>query len=141
MQRSSRLGRKTELKRGKPLERGTSELARTGPPERHTRIKPVSDKRKAGKADRRREVAAAFVRDGWTLVVVAGEEHWVGGRCIPKDRGMPGECFGKLTPHRLRKGSNQGGYTEDNVVASCAFHNGDIENRGNLAKALGLVVR
>lgn len=131
--------KRVALTRKTPLGR-SSQLARTGAPERKTRIKPVSDKRKAGGPERQRQVAAAFIRDGWTWITVAGEGQWVGGRCIPHERGWPGKCFGKNpTPHRLRKGSAGGGYTTDNVVAACAFSNGDIENHPRLAERLGLV--
>lgn len=135
MKRPGRLTRKTELGRGGALSRH-SELQRGNPPRRTVRLRQVSRKRRAGSASRQVEVAAAFTRDGWVLV--AGE--WTGGRCIPKERGMPGACFGKITPHRLRKGSNLGTYTRDNVVASCALHNDMIEDEPDLAKHLGLVV-
>lgn len=136
-----RLRRKTELKRNTPLKSSRTELTRTAAPKRKKRLKAVSDKRRAGAPARKAAVAAAFARDGWTLLLVGGEEHWSGGRCIPKDWGMPGACFGPLTPHRLQKGSYAGGYTTANVVASCAHHNSMIEDEPDLAKACGLVHR
>ena len=129
--------KRTELKRRTPLKRGTKSLKRTAALKRKTAVKRVSEKRKAGKAERQAQVAAAFRRDGWVLV--AGE--WVGGRCIPAEWGMPDRCRGKLTPHRRRKGSNLGRYTTENVVAACAHHNDAIEDHPTLATALGLVRR
>lgn len=118
-----------------PLRR-TGSLGRRTPLKR-VAIRQISAKRAAASSSRRSAVAEAFQRDGWVLV--AGE--WVGGRCIPRERGAPGGCFGKLTPHRLRKGSNLGGYTTDNVVSSCAFHNDWIEDQPKAARELGLVIR
>lgn len=134
------LTRTARLKRTKRLERGTKELARGKPPERKTRMKWRSDKRAAGAPERHDQVEAAFIRDGWEWTE---DDGWVGGRCIPHERGWPHpeHCYGQPTPHRLRKGSNQGRYTTDNVVAACAFSNSDIENHSKLAKRLGLVNR
>lgn len=123
------------MKRSKPLKR--TELRRGDSQLKRTRIKPVSDKRRAGGPARQAAVAAAFERDGWRLV----DGRWIGGRCIPHERGWPGSCFGELTPHRLHKGSAGGGYTTDNVVAACSFSNGDIENRHDLAVELGLLIQ
>lgn len=133
------------MKRRGPLRPGlkglttTKGLTRNARLDRNVRVKPVSDKRRAGGPARHDAVAAAFERDGWELV----DDEWVGGRCIPHERGWPHpeHCYGQPTPHRLRKGSNQGLYTTDNVVAACAFSNSDIENHSRLAKRLGLVVR
>ena len=55
-----------------------------------------------------------------------------------------GDCFGPLTPHHRRKESDQGAYSEANLVSLCSFHNGQLEADADLARVgrrLGLVVR
>lgn len=110
------------MKRGGPL-RANPDRAKAWR-QRSKRLNPVSAKRRAGSQDRRTAVAEAFERDGHRC------------RLLGYSR-----CFGPLTPHRLKKGSAGGGYTLDNVVALCQFHNGMIEDEPILAESLGMVRR
>jgi hypothetical protein len=94
------------------------------------RLRPRSQKREDD-ADRRWEVRhAVFVRDHWTCRL---------GR-RPGRPGVP-PCRGDLTPHHLRKASDCGPYTRENLVALCAGHNGWVEDAPELARSLGLVER
>lgn len=75
---------------------------------------------------------AVFARDHYLCQMPLSDEARVGGG----DR-----CFGPLTPHHIRKESQGGTYTFDNLVTLCAFHNGWVEDHPNLAHRLGLVRR
>lgn len=113
------------MRRGGPL-RSDPEKARAWR-RRGKRLRPVSDKRREGSADRRAVVAHAL--DGQRCALI-GQSR----------------CHGPLTPHRLRKGSagwdrRTAGYVEGNVVPLCSFHNGWVEDNPVVAEALGMVVR
>lgn len=117
------------MKRGGPL-RADPEKAKAWR-RRAKRVKQVSDKRRAGGPARRAVVAAAIESSG---------------HCVLINERRAGPCHGKLTPHRLRKGSagwdrRTAGYVEGNVVMACSFHNGWIETFPLLAEELGMVVR
>lgn len=111
------------LARGKGIDRGERAL-----PGSHSKLraKPLP----AGERERRLDVRRAIVaRDrGCVLAGVPGA----------------GDCFGGLTPHHRRKASDQGGYTEANLVVLCAGHNDGLEADADLARLgreRGLVVR
>lgn len=53
-----------------------------------------------------------------------------------------GGCFGGLTPHHIRKASQGGAYSEENLATLCSSHNDRIESDADLAAiahARGLV--
>jgi 5-methylcytosine-specific restriction endonuclease McrA len=55
-----------------------------------------------------------------------------------------GECFGPLTPHHVRKASQGGAYSVDNLASLCAHHNVQLEadaDLSRLAEQMGLVAR
>ncbi len=98
---------------------------------KRTRLKPMSDKRRAGIGDRRAIREAVFRRDGRCVA-------W--GRDRFDDRVPP--CSGDpFTAHHLRKASAGGGYSMTNLVTLCAGHNTWVEDAPNLAHEHGLVVR
>ena len=112
--------RRTPLKAGKGLARGTSQLKRTG------RLKPMSDKRRAEHDASRPVVAAVLARDG---------------RCLLAGHSEAGRCFGHLTPHHLRKDGQGGAWTLDNLVTLCSSHNDTwVEQNRPAAHRLGLVL-
>jgi len=117
------LERRTPLTRTTPLRSGA-------PPRRGGRLAPVSAKRAAQRPARDEIRAQVFARDG----------H----RCLLADQqgGVP-SCLGRLTPHHLRKASQQGGYTLANLVTLCVRHNDWLETDvgARFARLAGLVVR
>ena len=50
-------------------------------------------------------------------------------------------CQGPPTPHHLKKASQGGGYTADNIVTLCSTGNTWVEDEPFAAHRLGLVVR
>lgn len=113
--------RRSPLKRGKPLVRRTP-LARGGA------LRPVSAKRRRMRRAADPVVAAVFERDGGC--VLRNHSH------------LAGPCFGKpRTPHHLVKAWQGPGWTVDNLVCLCSFHNEWVEDEADLAWGLGLVVR
>lgn len=89
-------------------------------------LRPVSRKRARENRTKAPIREAVFERDGACRL-----------------RGV-GECFGPLTPHHVRKASQGGEYSVDNLVALCAHHNGLLESDADfaaLARRLGLVIR
>lgn len=52
-----------------------------------------------------------------------------------------GPCVGPLTPHHVRKASQGGGYTVENLIALCRFHNDWCEDEPDIAHRLGFVKR
>lgn len=100
------------------------------PLKRRTRLRPVSDRKRAERTAAQPVVDAVFARDGGCLMA-----RYHGPAVVPG-------CFGPLTPHHLRKQSaRRGGWTERNLVTLCAHHNGWVEDHPDLAHALGLVLR
>jgi hypothetical protein len=67
-----------------------------------------------------------------------------GGRCalaVTRHDGVP-PCFGRWTPHHLRKDGQGGEYNLVNLATLCAGHNDWVESGSpNLAHRLGLVCR
>jgi hypothetical protein len=95
---------------------------------KRSRLKPMSDKRRAENRARAPIREAVFRRDNY--------------RCRLADRSdIAGPCFGVLTPHHLLKASAGGAYVEANLVALCAGHNSWVECEPILATGLGLVFR
>lgn len=108
------------MKRGKPLKRTAMKPTRKALPKQSAR-------RKSEVPERRRVNALVVERDGG---------------CVPKMRGMPGDCLGPLAAHELVKRSAGGDYLDpENCVAACSYHNGRIEDYPNEARGLGLVLR
>jgi hypothetical protein len=94
------------------------------------RIKAMSDKR------RKANESHAVIREA----VFARDSHLCRLRGVQE----AGECFGVLTPHHVRKASQGGTYSPENLVALCAHHNEQLEadaDLDRLARQLGLVVR
>lgn len=112
-----------------PPEVQVTPIPKAGPKPKATRkrVKPMSDKRRAGISERAAVRAAVFERDGHRCVV----------------HGLPdaGPCHGPLTPHHVRKASQGGAYAVSNLVAACEGHNSAIEDRPDWAHAHGLVLR
>jgi 5-methylcytosine-specific restriction endonuclease McrA len=48
-------------------------------------------------------------------------------------------CWGPLSVHHLRKASQGGKYTEENLTTLCVRHNDHVEDEPALARSLGLV--
>lgn len=110
-----------------PIQRKAGSLARGKPLQRR------------GQLERRRlDVTVRDLRAGeWRA---ARDTH--GDHCLLSNADRPwGPCFGKLTPHHLRKSVHGGPYLAFNLVPLCQFHNDEVENRPDEAEELGLVVR
>lgn len=93
---------------------------------RRRRLRPRSEK-----ATEQREVAVPIVdevyeRDGHRCVLAAYPSH---------------QCFGRLTPHHLRKTGQGGPWAAVNLVTLCAHGNGWVENEPTVAHTIGLVIR
>lgn len=88
---------------------------------------PARSRKVEADLPRRRKVrAAVFERDGNVCLMVALKPGHV--------------CHGTpLTVHHLKKASQGGTYTEDNLVTLCAYANGFVEDYPAEARALGLV--
>lgn len=109
------------LKRKAPMARGIAQLKRT-------RLKPVSDKRRAAAPERAEVREQVFARD----------RH----RCrLDGAADVAGACRGPLTPHHLKKASAGGEYTLTNLVTLCAGHNTWVEDEPVKATELGMVIR
>lgn len=77
---------------------------------KRTRLRFISDKRKASAPERDAVRQQVFARDGWRCQL---SSDW---------------CHGPLTPHHRRKANSRGAYVEANLVTLCAGHNDDIED-------------
>lgn len=110
--------KRSALKRGKPLQ------AKTGLKRGNTRLKPISDAKRAQKPARNALTQKVFERDSFTCQIASLVAE---------------PCFGRLTPHHLKKESQGGPHTMSNVIAACVFHNDWVEDHPTQAKALGLV--
>lgn len=117
MKRSPMPPRRSELPRGKALERG-GHLAR----KTRLRAQPKPPEQRDAEAAVR---AVVFARDGGCLMA----------------RIEPERCFGRLTFHHLEKDGQGGDYTPENGVCLCASHNSDVEDHPRRYRLLGLVVR
>lgn len=100
--------------------KSTKGLARTGPPERKTRIAPVSDKGKA-KSDE---------FDTVLPLVLARDDH----RCQAASTWQAVECCGGLTAHHRRLRSQGGTNDMDNLVTVCNCHH--VHIHANPAEAV-----
>lgn len=108
--------RNARLARRTPLGRGKA-LARV----------PWRRSRKQADPERARVRNVVFVRDGGCL--------------LNQRPAYGGSCFGQPTVHHLRKASQGGAYTADNLVTLCAHHNDWVEVHPTVAHAIGLVIR
>lgn len=91
---------------------------------RRTRLRPVSEKRAANASERLRVRNEVFTRDGWTC----------------QARVSPLCPHGLLEAHHLRKASQGGTYTAENLLTTCHGCNQWIEDHPAEARAAGLVV-
>lgn len=108
------------------IKRGTTPL-------RRTRIKPVSDKRRAEAPEHAVIRERVFARDRFCQVYALGYTRYA-----------VGPCHGPMTPHHRRKASAGGGYSFENLVAACLHHNEAMESDAGLARwahSVGLVVK
>ncbi len=100
---------------------------------KRTRLRPISDKKRAATDEHRIVRLRVYARDGVCQVYA-----WGYGRYAV------GPCHGPMTPHHRRKASAAGSYTFENLVAVCQGHNEALESDADLAKwarTVGLVVR
>lgn len=83
------------------------------------RLRAVSEKRAATFDLHDKLRRAVFDRDGGCLLHEEGDAP----------------CRGPLTVHHRRKAGAQGAWSMENLVALCAFHNCDIEDRPTFYRA------
>jgi hypothetical protein len=89
---------------------------------KRTRVNPVSRKRQAKNAERKRLMLERF----------GPQEEW---RCLLADP----QCFGAVNGHELLKRSRGGSITDmDNVVLLCNYHNTWVEDYPEEANKMGL---
>lgn len=112
------------VKRGEPLRRDTPK-ARAWARKRRKPLRPRSEKRQDQRPQEEAITAEVFRRDGGCIMRTQASHI----------------CHGPLTPHHLRKQSAGGPWTLDNVVALCAWANGEVENAPYWGRHHGLVVR
>ena len=98
---------------------------------RSGRISPTSKTRKKELASRREIKKRVFARDGGCLL-----SPWL--HLNPNGTEW-GPCLGDLTPHHVKKASQGGEYTEENLKTLCAHHNSMIEDYPKAAQRIGLV--
>lgn len=98
---------------------------------RSGRLSPSSRKRLEDLGRRAEVRSAVLERDGGCLLHLS--------RTL--NDGTWGACRGDLTFHHLKKASQGGGYTEENGVTLCIYHNDLVEDRPDDAVRLGLVIR
>lgn len=108
-----------------------SALTRTGGPKPRPgyRIPQRSARKRAENRAAVHVVEAAGARDRGCILARAGLDD------------VFGQCFGRLTPHHLRKAWKGPGWTLDNIVILCLGHNGRVEDHPDIAHEHGLVVR
>lgn len=111
MNRGKPLARRTPLARGKGLTR------------------KAMDRHEA--EERARVRGEVYARDRFACVLAG----------VPEALEALGPCWGRITPHHLRKASQLGPYTAENLVTLCVFHNGAVEDHPRAAYLLGLVER
>lgn len=92
--------------------------------ERRAPLARVGKKRRALRAEHERVRESVFARDGGCML------RW--------GWDVAGPCLGRLTPHHIRKSSQGGSYSADNLVALCTFHNEWVETHREEARLLGL---
>jgi hypothetical protein len=135
MKRGSPLRRKTPLRADPQKVMGWQRRSRK-------RLKPQSDKRAAGAADRAAVREQVFERDHyrcqWPLERIHAVVH-AGGR-------MPNAMLlafhtEDLTYHHLRKASAGGEYSVANGLTLCSFHNSMIEDFPIECELVDLVIR
>lgn len=119
------LERRTPLRRT-GIARGTTELARTGPPARRTPLAAESAKHRAERPARAAVRAAALDRDGAT--------------CTARDVWPEVECWGPLDVHEViaRSGWAAGYLVVENTRTICRGHHEAVGDRPELAAERGL---
>jgi hypothetical protein len=85
--------------------------------------------------NRRSKRKAREIRESRPVVAAVRERD---GGCVLRDVHA---CWGPLDPHHLRKQSQGGKWTEQNLVCLCRAGNGWVEDHPRAAHHLGLVVR
>jgi hypothetical protein len=116
---------------------------------KRTRLRPVSDKRRAARSDAEPVVQSVFARD---QVCILGPIYRVGYFVSAYDTPdrveilaalrAVGPCGGRWrTPHHLRKEGQGGTWAHENIVTLCSAHNRWVEDEPDHAHALGLVIR
>lgn len=106
---------------------------------KRSRIKPVSDKRRAENKVRAQMMEEKFgPREEWTCqfwsVAYIGQ--------LFDENESPQFHFGEINGHEFKKRSAGGSITDpDNVILLCNWHNGWVEENPELALAYGLVIR
>lgn len=114
-------------------------MKRSGPPKRKTPLRGTSSLRRKRTLLQRSAITKARRR---AVQPVVDEVFQRDGGCVLRTRtDVAGKCFGHPTPHHLRKQSQLGRWTVDNLVTLCAHHNGWVEDEPRKAWGLGLVVR
>jgi hypothetical protein len=97
---------------------------------KRSRVKPMSDKRRAANIERKRLMVETFgPENSWTC--------WFKNKA--PELALAGPCMGNIHGHEALK-SSRGGSRLDmaNVVLVCDYHNGWIETEPLLANRLGL---
>ena len=86
---------------------------------KRTRIKPVSDKRRAVNVERRRMLEQTFgKRESWRCSL----------RDTPSALAAFGACFGEVNGHEVLKRSQGGSIVDpENIVLLCNHHNSQVE--------------
>lgn len=100
--------------------------ARGKPLERRSRLRPVSEAKRAAKPSEAQVRGEVFLRDGFKCRIAP---------LVPDVA-----CWGRLTYHHLRKASQGGEYTVENGLTACQLHNDWVEIEPIRAKELGLVL-
>ena len=98
---------------------------------KRSRIRPVSEKRKALNIERRKILEATFgPRDTWRCAL----------RDTPQALVAFGACFGSVNGHEVLKRSQGGSITDpENIIMLCNHHNSEVENQPIRAHEFGLM--
>lgn len=107
---------------------------------KRSRINPVSAKRAAAAPDREAARAALYSRDGTRCRLLGVSVARVTVESSPHHFPSIPPCFGRPTPHHLRKQGQGGSWDLTNLLVLCSLHNEWVERERPLAWHLGLVV-
>lgn len=126
-------------------------MKRSGPPQRHKRLRADPEQTRAWQSRTRRRLPRKSAKRQIADAATAQLRARVAARPCLLARGalldgvglllVGGRCAGPGTPHHLEKAGQGGATDEANLVPLCAFHNGWVEDDPPLARRLGLVVR